>query len=307
MNTLDWGALRDFIAVAETGSLSKAAKRIRISQPTLSRRIADLETQLNTRLFVRTPRGLLLTDDGELVLDGARRVEQEALGIERRADAAQQRLTGTVRVSLTEVLGTHWLPRRLTTFHAAHPELCVELVVENRTVDLVRREADIALRMFRPSQPDLVAKKVGDVMMGLYGAKTYFKRAGKPDSLPALKTHTLISFEESMMIRNPAVQRLESCFERERIVHRSNSFNGQLTATLAGIGLGVHDCFIAAEHPSLERVLPQHFHHTMEMWLVTHSDVRRSARIRAVYDFIANALTEDRALLRGEEPARKAA
>ncbi|MDX2142136.1 MAG: LysR family transcriptional regulator [Rhodospirillaceae bacterium] len=307
MHTLDWGALRDFIAVADTGSLSKAAKRLRLSQPTLSRRIAELEVQLNTRLFVRTPRGLLLTDDGENVLEGARRVEQEALGIERRADAAQQRLTGTARVSLSEILGTHWLPRKLAAFHAAHPELCIELVVENRAVDLVRREADIALRLFRPSQPDLVAKKVGGVVMGLYGAKSYFKRHGRPESVHALKDHKLVSFEESMMIRNQAVQRMESCFKREHIVHRSNSFNGQLNATLAGIGLGVHDCFLANAEPTLERILPQHFKHEMELWLVTHADVRRSARIRAVYDFIAAAVAEDRAILMGEAAAKKAA
>jgi DNA-binding transcriptional LysR family regulator len=306
MNTLDWSALRDFIAMADTGSLSKAAKRLRVSQPTLSRRIADLEEQLKARLFVRTPRGLLLTDDGEAVLEGARRVEQEALAIERRADAAQQRLTGTVRVSLTEGLGTQWLPRKLARFHAEHPELCVELVVENRAVDLVRREADIAVRLFRPSQPDLVAKKAGEVVMGLYGAKSYFKRLGKPQSVRALREHNLVGFEETMG-RNPAVQRLESLFDRARIVHRSNSFNGQLSATLAGIGVGVHDCFLADAEPSLERILHQHFNHVMEVWLVTHSDVRRSARIRAVYDFIAAAMAEDRAILLGSAVAKKAA
>jgi len=303
---MDWSALRDFLAVAKTGSLSRAAHDLKISQPTLSRRIAALEEQLSTRLFVRTPRGLLLTDDGEAVLEGARRVEQEALSIERTADASQQTLTGTVRISLTEGLGTAWLPQKLAAFHLQHPGLCVEVLVDNRAVDLVRREADIAVRMFRPTQADLIAKRVGDVVMGLYATKAYMQINGRPETLEDLKNHTLVSFDESM-VRNPAVQRLESHFLREKIVHRAGSFLGQLSATRAGIGLGVHDCFLAATDPELERLMPQWFHHRLEVWLVTHPDVRRSARIRAVYDFLCEAFAQDRALLMGEEPLKKAA
>ncbi len=307
MNDLDWSALRDFLAVAKTGSLSRAAKDLKISQPTLSRRIAALEEQLNARLFVRTPRGLLLTDDGEAVLEGARRVEIEALAIERKADASQQTLTGTVRISLTEALGTVWLPPKLAAFHAKHPGLCVEVNVDNRAVDLVRREADIAVRMFRPSQADLIAKKVGDVVMGLYATTEYLARHGRPETLEDLKKHALVSFDTGML-HNPAVQKLESNFLREKIVHRSGSFIGQLAATRAGIGIGVHDCFMADPCADMERLLPQYFHHRLEVWLVTHPDVRRSGRIRAVYDFVSEAFAEDRAVLTGEEPAlRKAA
>jgi DNA-binding transcriptional LysR family regulator len=303
---MDWSALRDFLAVANTGSLSRAAAQLKISQPTLSRRIAALEEQLGARLFVRTPRGLLLTDDGETVLEGARRVEQEALSIERMAEAAQQTLTGTVRISLTEGLGTAWLPQKLAAFHRKHPGLCVELLIDNRTVDLVRREADIAVRMFRPSQPDLIAQHAGDVMMGLYAAKSYLKVHGRPQRAEELTEHTLVGFDETLG-RNPAVQKFESLFRPEKIVHRSNSFMGQLAATRAGIGLGVHDCFLADQAPELERLMPRYFSHKLEVWLVTHPDMRRSARIRAVYDFIAEALAADRAVLSGEASARKAA
>ncbi|MBL8643187.1 MAG: LysR family transcriptional regulator [Rhodospirillaceae bacterium] len=306
MSDMDWSALRDFLAVAKTGSLSRAARDLKISQPTLSRRVAALEEQLGTRLFVRTPRGLLLTDDGEGVLEGARRVEQEALSIERKADASQQTLTGTVRISLTEGLGTMWLPGKLAAFHVKHPGLCVEVLVDNRAVDLVRREADIAVRMFRPTQADLIAKRVGDVVMGLYATKGYLAKNGRPETLEDLKQHTLVSFDESMGA-NPAVQKLESNFVREKIVHRAGSFLGQLSATRAGIGVGVHDCFLAAGYPELERLMPRWFHHRLEVWLVTHPDVRRSARIRAVYDFLCDAFAEDRALLLGEEPGLKKA
>ena len=298
MHTLDWSILRDFIAVAETGSLSQAARRLRLSQPTLSRRIAALEEQLKAQLFQRTPRGLLLTEAGEQVLAGARRVEEEALAIERQAEAAHQTLTGTVRISVTEGLGSMWLPRKLAQFHAQYPGVCVEVLVDNRAANLLRREADIAMRMFRPEQPDLIAKRAGELIMGLYGSRSYFAKHGMPQKLEDLKSHYHVGFDEGMR-EHAAVQRLERCFSPERIVHRSSSFVGQLTATLAGIGLGVHDCVLADSEPTLQRIMPEHFNHAMEIWLVTHSDMRRSARIRAVYDFLADALSEDRSQLLG--------
>ncbi|MGE4062801.1 MAG: LysR family transcriptional regulator [Rhodospirillaceae bacterium] len=302
MNTLDWSILRDFIAVAETGSLSQAARRLRLSQPTLSRRIAALEEQLKAQLFQRTPRGLLLTDAGEQVLAGARRVEEEALAIERQAEAAHQTLTGTVRISVTEGLGSLWLPRKLAAFHAAYPGVCVEVLVDNRTVNLIRREADIAIRMFRPDQPDLIAKKAGDLVMGLYGSDAYLERYGRPSKPADLKDHYHVGFDESMST-HPGVQKLERHFTPEKIVHRSSSFVGQLSATLAGIGIGAHDCVLADAEPTLERLMPEHFKHEIEIWLVTHADLRRSARIRAVFDFLSDAISSDRNLLTGRSAA----
>ena len=300
---MDWSILRDFIAVAETGGLSQAARRLRVSQPTLSRRIAQLEAQLKAQLFQRTPRGLLLTDAGESVLAGARRVEEEALAIERQADAAQQTLTGTVRISVTEGLGALWLPKRLATFHAKYPGVCLEVLVDNRAANLMRREADIAIRMFRPDQPDLIARQVGEIVMGLYGSRDYLSQHGTPTTVLHLKNHYLVGFDESMSQRNKAVERLERCFTPEKIVHRSSSFIGQLNATQAGIGLGVHDCFLADANPHLQRIMPDQFDHRMEIWLVTHADMRRSARIRAVYDFLVAELVAEQAKLTGK-PAK---
>lgn len=302
MNSLDWSILRDFIAVAETGSLSQAARRLRLSQPTLSRRIAALEDQLKAQLFQRTPRGLLLTDAGEQVLTGARRVEEEALAIERQAEAAHQTLTGTVRISVTESLGSLWLPRKLAAFHAAYPGVCVEVLVDNRTVNLIRREADIAIRLFRPEQPDLIAKRAGDIVMGLYGSRTYFEQHGRPTNVTDLQDHYHVGFDESMST-HPGVQRLESLFSADRIIHRSSSFVGQLQATLAGIGIGAHDCLLADAEPTLERIMPDQFRHNIEIWLVTHADLRRSARIRAVFDFLSEVINADRYALAGRPPA----
>ncbi len=307
MNNMDWSILRDFIAVAETGGLSQAARKLRISQPTLSRRIAALEEQLKAQLFQRTPRGLLLTDAGEHVLAGARRVEEEALAIERQAEAAQQTLTGTVRISVTEGVGALWLPKHLAAFHIKYPGVCVEILVDNRAANLVRREADIAVRLFRPDQPDLIARHVGEMVMGLYASKDYLARHGVPTEVAHLRSHFLVGFDEGMVQRNKDVQRLERCFTPEKIVHRSSSFVGQASATLAGIGIGIHDCVLADAEPKLQRIMPETFDHRMEIWLVTHADMRRSARIRAVYDFLAEILAADHGRLMGKVSAKKAA
>jgi DNA-binding transcriptional LysR family regulator len=136
--------------------------------------------------------------------------------------------------------------------------------------------------------------------MGLYGSRAYIARHGEPTSVLSLKHHYLVGFDEGMSQRNKAVQRLERCFMPEKIVHRSSSFVGQLHATQEGIGLGVHDCFMADVDPNLVRIMPEQFDHRMEMWLVTHADMRRSARIRAVYDFLVAALTAEQPQLTGK-------
>ena len=306
MSSMDWSILRDFIAVAETGGLSQAARRLRVSQPTLSRRIAALEEQLKAQLFQRTLRGLLLTDAGENVLAGTRRVEEEALAIERRADAAQEGLSGTVRLSVTESIGALWLPKRLAAFHAKYPGVCVEVLVDNRAANLVRREADIAIRLFRPDRPDLIARHVGEMVMGLYGAKDYLAKHGMPTTLIHLKSHFLVGFDENVGARNKAVQRLKRCFSPEKIAHRSSSFIGQLSATQAGVGLGVHDCVLADADATLQRVMPEDFDHRMEIWLVTHAYMRHSGRIRAVYDFLADAIGADHGRLTGKKAVKAA-
>lgn len=295
---MDWSVVRDFLAVAEVGSLSGAARQLKVSQPTLSRRIAELEESLGATLFLRTPKGLLLTETGEGILANAREMELSAMAIERRADAGRDALDGVVRVSCTEGLGTQWLPRHLAAFHSAYPRLQVEVLVDNRAVNLVRREADIALRLFRPEQPDLVARKVGYLSMGMYGSESYLEAHGTPTRVSDLKQHAHIGFDESLAGRSD-VQSLERMFKPENIVHRSNSFVGQLEAAKFGVGLAMLDCFLAEPAPNLKRVLPEKLHHDMDVWLVTHAEVGRSARIRVLFDHIAEAFRADMPLFKG--------
>ncbi len=300
---MDWSVIRDFLAVAETGSLSGASRQLKVSQPTLSRRIADLEETLGATLFLRTPKGLLLTETGESILADARMMEQTALAIERRADAGREALDGSVRVSCTEGLGTQWLPDKLAKFHKAYPRLLIEILVDNRALNLVRREADIALRMFRPEQPDLVAKKIGSLTLGMYATPEYLAENGTPERVADLKAHFHVGFDEGMTGRED-VQRLERMFEHDRIIHRSTSFVGQLRAAASGIGLAMVDCFLADVNPNLVRVLPDKLGYDIDVWLVTHAEIGRSARIRSVFDFIADSFKADSDLFAGNAPAR---
>lgn len=303
---MDWSVIRDFLAVADVGSLSGAARQLRVSQPTLSRRIADLEENLGATLFLRTPKGLLLTETGEGILANAREMETSAIAIERRADAGRDALDGVIRVSCTEGLGTKWLPRHLAAFHKNYPRLQVEVLIDNRAVNLVRREADIALRLFRPEQPDLIARKVGSLAMGMYASDDYLEAHGTPQKVSDLKRHAHIGFDESLAGRSD-VQTLERMFEKENIVHRSNSFVGQLEAAKMGVGMAMLDCFLAEPEPSLCRVLPGKLHHDMDVWLVTHAEVGRSARIRVLFDHIAEAFISDTRLFQGLSQDAKAA
>lgn len=304
---LDWTALRDFLAVAEAGSLSAAAKRLRVSQPTVSRRIAALETDLEARLFNRTPRGLELTEAGETILEHARRMDQEALAVARAATGTDSGLEGTVRLSATEGIGVEWLTRELSAFRDAYPGIRVELLIDNAAANLLRREADIAVRLFRPQQADLIARRVGHHVLGLFAAAEYLARRGTPARVEELAAHDIVGYDESIGHVAQAKWLLRHV-SAEQLVFRSNSLLSQLQATRAGIGIGTHSALIGNRDPGLVRVLPEIDVTRQDIWLVTHPDLRRSARIRAMFDFLAELITTHRAELAGEtEPVREMA
>lgn len=295
---MDWRALQDVVTVAETGSLSAAARRLNISQPTVGRRIEQLEQQLGAVLFNRTAQGLSLTKVGESILNHAKQMEEEALAIERVATGANQQLQGNVRVSLIEDLGIQWLPRKLNEFHVQFPHLSIEVNIDNRNVDLLRREADIAVRLARPEQQDLICRKVGMLHFGLYASQSYLDEHGVPEYRKDLKDHFHVGFDEAMA-RGPNIKKLESLFIQEHIRHRSNSHMEMMEATRAGLGCAALCCFIADTHPDLRRVLTNEIDYSREIWLVTHAEINSSARIRAVFDFLAKALEEDADRLKG--------
>lgn len=295
---MDWRALQDVVTVAETGSLSAAARRLNVSQPTVGRRIEQLEEQLGALLFSRTARGLVLTKVGEGILGHAKQMEEGALAIERVATGANQELQGNVRVSLIEDLGIQWLPQKLSEFHVQFPHLSIEVNIDNRNVNLLRREADIAVRLARPEQVDLICRKVGMLYFGLYASQSYLDEHGVPEQRADLKNHYHVGFDEEMG-RTSLIKKLEALFNQDNIRHRSNSHMEIAEATRAGLGCGILCCFIANPHPDLCRVLIKEIDYGREIWLVTHAEINSSARIRTVFDFLGKALEEDTDRLKG--------
>ncbi len=300
---MDWRALQDVVTVAETGSLSAAARRLNVSQPTVGRRIEQLEEQLGALLFNRTARGLVLTKVGEGILDHAKQMEEGALAIERIATGANQELQGNVRISLIEDLGIQWIPQKLNEFHKEFPQLAIEVNIDNRNVDLLRREADIAIRLARPEQADLICRKVGMLHFGLYASQSYLEEHGIPEYRRDLKDHFHVGFDEAMG-HTPQIKKLEALFDQGNIRHRSNSHMEMVEATRAGLGCTALCCFIGDAYPELQRVIGNEIDYAREIWLVTHAEINSSARIRTVFDFLGKALEEDAGKLKGVNNSR---
>ena len=295
---LNWSSLKDFLSVAECGSLSEAARRLAVSQPTLTRRMAALEESLGAELFRRGPRGLELTGTGEALLGPAHQMEAGAQAVELAARGRDLSLSGLVRLTTTEGLALAWLAPELARFRERHPRIDVEVIIRNTSLNLLRREADVAIRLGRPQQAELVARRVSEMVLGLYASRAYVAYHGEPGSLAELAEHTAVAFDEAELYTG-AGSWLERNLGDAHVAYRANTLSGQRAAIRAGFGIGGQACFIADGDPELTRVLPE-VEIRLEIWLVTHPGLRRSARIRALYDFLAERLAEATPLLTGE-------
>jgi len=293
----DWSDLRLFLAMSKHGSLSAAARAVKVSQPTLSRRLNALEEGLGTELFVRSVDGLLLTPTGERLVEHAQRMQEEATNIERIAAGDDDKLVGTVTITTIESIGAGWLTKKLLPFQDLYPEVTLELEISSNTADLLRREADIAIRMYRPTEPDLIAKKLADMSYGFYATKAYISSHGQPKYLRDLENHKMVLPNGSI------IDYLEPLLAKRKVrlgepAFRSSSMSALTTATLAGYGIGIHSSFTANQHPELVRVYDETIE--VEVWLVTHKDVKTNARIRAVFDFITDIFKRDGAVFKDE-------
>ncbi len=297
----NWDDMRIFHAVAETGSLSAAGRQLNISQPTVGRRIEALEQQFGATLFARGPRGLDLTETGQAVLEHAHVMEREFLSARTAAEGHSQNLVGDVVMSVPEGIGTVWLPKVMGEFHARYPDIVIHLTIEARTANLVRREADIALRFGGPgNQATTLARRGLTMGFGFYAAQSYLDRRGAPESLTELADHDTVwaSFGTGAIwpseINGAPVT-------PGRIVFDTNSPGAHIAAVEAGWGIGALSHRWAAEKGRLVRLLPDISAMTLELWLVTHRELRTSARLRAVFDFLVEAMARDSGFLeRGE-------
>jgi len=293
----DWSDLRLFLAMSKHGSLSAAARAVKVSQPTLSRRLTALEEGLGTDLFVRSVDGLLLTPTGERLVEHAQRMQEEATNIERIAAGDDDKLVGTVTITTIESIGAGWLTKKLLPFQDLYPDVTLELEMSSNTADLLRREADIAIRMYRPTEPDLIAKKLANMSYGFYATKAYISSHGKPKYLRDLENHKMVLPNGSIIdYLEPLLAKRKVCLGEPAF--RSSCMSALTTATLAGYGIGIHSSFTANQHPELVRVYDETIE--VEVWLVTHKDVKTNARIRAVFDFITDIFKRDGAVFKIE-------
>ncbi|MEJ2631995.1 MAG: LysR family transcriptional regulator [Acidihalobacter sp.] len=298
MNIQDWTLIRAFLAVATAGSVSAAARTLGVSQPTLSRQISALEQSMRLTLFERSPQGLHLTEQGEALVAAAMQMDDAADRFARLAAGLSEVLEGDVRISANEIVGYHLLPPLIAAFRREHPGVAIEVLISNRASSLSKREADIALRMFHPSQAGLVAMRLPDMELGLFAHRDYLERNGTPAFADELGQHTLIGFDENPEFIQGAAKAGVG-LSREDFALRSDCLPLHLALMRAGAGIGVTHAGIAAGYPELLRVLAQAPLPTLEFWCVYHRDVRFNPRIRALARFIREWFAEDpyRALL----------
>jgi len=289
----DWADIRLFLAILDRGSLVAAAEHLNLTQPSVGRRLAAMEKRFGTPLFVRAGRRMQLTDSGVAILDSARRMEREMLAIERSLEVQSTALCGEVTISATEGTGTEWLTPVLLDFHAQYPEILLKVQIENRAVDLIRREADIALRLGQPVQPDLIAKRLVTVGFGLYASKAYLRNAPPLESLEDLRAHQLVGLQPLGPSMQAAALFPVEPVPASQYVYATNSSQALISAVQAGFGIGILSHRWAGIAGRLTRVLPDYTAAAIDLWLVTHEELRHSARIRAVFDFIAARALKD--------------
>ncbi|WP_454918831.1 LysR family transcriptional regulator [Xanthobacter sediminis] len=299
----NWNDLQAFLAVARTGRLTEAARSMAIEHTTLSRRIARLEMVLATRLFDRRPTGYSLTTDGAALLSQAETMEATALGILSNQTDPRMALTGTIRVGTPEAFGTYCLGDRIGALAAAYPGLTLELVAMPRAFSLSKREADLAIGLSRPPSGRLHAQKLTDYELGLYGSPGYIESHGAPKDKSELASHRFVGYIDDLVFA-PELEYFASTLPGLDPAVRISNIITQMQATIGGAGLCILPCFMADPAPRLKRLLPESVRLTRSYWLVHHSDLHDSPRIKVISKFICDTVRDKRAMfLPGRAPA----
>lgn len=289
MPDFDWYLVPSFLAAHEQGSLLGAARILGISQPTVGRHVAQLETQLGTPLFERTGRGLLPTPAAQRLAEAARAMAVGAQDLLRGAQLSQTTLSGSVRISASQPVACHLLPRLLAQMRGELPGIQVELVSSNAVSDLLRREADIAIRLVKPIQGSLVARRIGQSQVAACAHRDYLTRRGTPQRAEDLLQHDLVGNDRVGDIRH-GFAAMGNPVPIEQFAFRTDDLIAYWQAVRAGLGIGFVASYLLQEDPNIVQVLPELLIPAMPVWLVVHREIRSSRRIRAVYDFLAREL-----------------
>jgi DNA-binding transcriptional LysR family regulator len=289
-----WELYRSFLAVLQEGSLSAAARSLGLTQPTIGRHVDALEQAVGFALFTRSQHGFMPTEAALSLQPYAESLAATTAALMRAASAhggAGEQVRGTVRITASEVIGVEVLPPILLALKRSHPELVIELALSSRIEDLLKREADIAVRMVQPTQEVLVARRIGAIELGLHARQDYLALHGTPKDLTQLNGHTLIGFDkETAFIRSAAKQM--PALRRSQFALRTSSDIAQLAMIRAGYGIGFCQTPLARRDANLVRVLAKQFSFKLETWVVMHEDLRNSARVRVAFDALAAGLQE---------------
>jgi DNA-binding transcriptional LysR family regulator len=282
-----WDGYRAFVAVLETGSLSAAARQLATSAPTIARHIETLEAALGVSLFSRSSTGLQATSAALALAPQIQTMVVAEAAIRRLASGEADSERGIVRLTASEIVGAEILPHILVDFQNAYPDTVIELSLTNRREDLLRRDSDIAVRMIRPDQEALVAKKIGVVDVGLYAHQRYIAQHGQPTTPEELLQHRIIGFDLQSSISQPTTL---GSLNRHLFSFRCDSDLAQLAALRVGMGIGGCQMHIAQRNPELTPLFGGQKIFNMEMWLVMHRDLRQVKRVKLLFDWLAKGL-----------------
>lgn len=291
----DWDLYRSLLAVMETGSLSAAARRLHIAQPTVGRHIEALEQSLGGHtLFTRSPSGLNPTETALALKPHAEAMAAAAEALVRTASGGADAESGVIRLTASEIVSGEVLPPILAEFHRDHPGVALELSMSNAVEDLLRRDVDIAVRMTPPTQAALLARKVGSVRLQFYAHRSYLQARGEPRTMDELAGHSLIGYDRivpSIRTLDDIAGRLGLTISRDLFAYRTDSDLAQLAALRAGIGICACQPAIAARDSNLVPILTGQFHFDLEVWVAMHEDLKTNRRMRLMFDHLVEGLS----------------
>jgi DNA-binding transcriptional LysR family regulator len=296
---MDWDKLRIFHAVADAGSLTHAGDSLHLSQSAVSRQIRALEESLDTTLFHRHARGLILTEQGELLFDATQAMSKRIDAATARIHDSEEEVFGELKVTTTQGFGAIWLAPRLAKFYEQYPDLNIDLMLEERVLDLPMREADVAIRMKEPSQADLVRKKLMAVRMRMYASPDYLADHGTPQSIEEIGKHRLICQKSSaaqVAAGSELVQKLLTHDVKSMLT--VNNYFGVLQGVISNLGIGVLPDYIIEDFPTMVRVLPDVESVEVPVFLAYPEELRQSKRVAAFRDFVQDEIKLHRKSLR---------
>jgi len=291
MAEFDWHALKSFRLIGEHGSLSAAARVAGVSQSTMSRHLSTLEQTFGTRLIRRKASGIVLTSSGLAMMKYAQEMSDVAGQLSHSMGSKSDRILGTVRITASEFVAAFVLPEILTELRAEEPEIDFEVIASDSTDNLLRRDADIAIRMYKPTQLDLISRKVGDLKLAAFASNEYVKRCGTPSGIEGLSDHNVIGFDRNQDIIN-GFRDAGLKVNNEFFSFRCDNQFVCWQMLLAGYGIGVFPQREGEKNPNVKKIKDLGDIGSLPIWLTAHSELKTSQRLRRVYDFLAAHLDE---------------